>query len=146
MVNNPHQLLGVSENATQEEIKREEVAKATSEGFAGGARRPVQSGSAAKTGIVNATEYASKTGANVIAITDSMSSPIVEHAAVALIAKSEMASFVDSLVAPMSVINALIATIGKKKNAEIIETLERLGNVWKEYNVYTSAETREKHI
>mgnify|MGYP003294687134 CR=1 FL=1 len=43
------------------------------------------------------------------------------------------------------VINALIATIGKKKNAEITETLERLENVWKEYNVYTSAETREKH-
>ena len=96
------------------------------------------------TGIVNATEYASKTGANVIAITDSLSSPIVEHASVALIAKSEMASFVDSLVAPMSLINALIATIGKKKNAEITETLERLENVWKEYNVYTSAETREK--
>lgn len=97
------------------------------------------------TGIVNATEYASKTGANVIAITDSMSSPIVEHASVALIAKSEMASFVDSLVAPMSLINALIATIGKKKNAEITETLERLENVWREYNVYTSAETREKN-
>ena len=96
------------------------------------------------TGIVNATEYASKTGANVIAITDSLSSPIVEHASVALIAKSEMASFVDSLVAPMSLINALIATIGKKKNAEITETLERLENVWKEYNVYTSTETREK--
>ena len=97
------------------------------------------------TGIVNATEYASKTGASVIAITDSMSSPIVEHASVALIAKSEMASFVDSLVAPMSLINALIATIGKKKNAEITETLERLENVWREYNVYTSAETREKN-
>ena len=96
------------------------------------------------TGIVNATEYASKTGANVIAITDSLSSPIVEHASVALIAKSEMASFVDSLVAPMSLINALIATIGKKRNAEITETLERLENVWKEYNVYTSTETREK--
>lgn len=97
------------------------------------------------TGIVNATEYASHTGARVVAITDSMSSPIVEHSSVALIAKSEMASFVDSLVAPMSVINALIAYIGKKKNAEITETLERLENVWKEYNVYTSTEPSAPH-
>lgn len=95
------------------------------------------------TGIVNATEYASKMGAGVIAITDSMSSPIVAHSAVALIAKSEMASFVDSLVAPMSIINAMIAYIGKKKNEEVTETLERLEKVWKEYNVYTSTETEK---
>lgn len=89
------------------------------------------------TGIVNATEYASKMGAGVIAITDSMSSPIVPHAAVSLIAKSEMASFVDSLVAPMSIINAMIAYIGKKKQSEVTETLSRLEQVWKDYNVYT---------
>lgn len=89
------------------------------------------------TSIVNATEYASKTGAKVIALTDSMSSPIVPHADVALIAKSEMASFADSLVAPMSIINAMIAYIGKKKQAEVTETLSRLEQVWKEYNVYT---------
>ena len=93
------------------------------------------------TGIVNATEYASKTGAGVIAITDSMSSPIVTHADVALIAKSEMASFVDSLVAPMSIINAMIAYIGKKKHVEVTETLEKLEAVWREYNVYTSSDT-----
>lgn len=90
------------------------------------------------TGIVNATEYASKTGAGVITITDSMSSPLVPHSDVALIAKSEMASFVDSLVAPMSIINAMIAYIGKKKHTEVSETLEKLEQVWKDYNVYTS--------
>ncbi len=95
------------------------------------------------TGIVNATEYASKTGAGVIAISDSMSSPIVTHADVALIAKSEMASFVDSLVAPMSIINAMIAYIGKKKHAEVTQTLERLETVWKEYDVYTSGYASE---
>ena len=89
------------------------------------------------TGVVNATEYASKTGAGVIAITDSMSSPIVTHADVALTAKSEMASFADSLVAPMSIINAMIAYIGKKKHDEVTGTLSRLESVWKEYNVYT---------
>lgn len=90
------------------------------------------------TGIVNATEYASKTGAKVIAITDSTSSPIVPHADVTLIAKSEMVSFVDSLVAPMAIINAMIAYIGKKKHSEVVETLNRLEQVWKEYGVYTS--------
>lgn len=89
------------------------------------------------TSIVNATEYVSKTGASVIALTDSMSSPIVPHADVALIAKSEMASFADSLVAPMSIINAMIAYIGKRKQAEVSETLSKLEQVWKEYNVYT---------
>lgn len=92
------------------------------------------------TTIVNATEYASRTGAKVIAITDSLSSPIVPHAAVTLTAKSEMASFVDSLVAPMSIINAMIAYIGKKKHAEVTETLGRLEKVWKEYNVYTNTD------
>ena len=89
------------------------------------------------TGIVNATEYASRMGAGVIAITDSLSSPIVPHADVTLVAKSEMASFVDSLVAPMSLINAMIAYIGKKKQPEVTETLSRLEQVWKDYNVYT---------
>ena len=55
-----------------------------------------------------------------------------------------MASFVDSLVAPMSIINAIIAYIGKKKQGEVTETLGRLESVWKEYNVYTSTDgTRE---
>lgn len=90
------------------------------------------------TSIVNATEYASGTGAKVVAITDSLSSPIVPHSDVALIAKSEMVSFVDSLVAPMAIINAMIAYIGKKMHPEVTETLDRLEQVWKEYNVYTS--------
>lgn len=90
------------------------------------------------TGIVKATEYARRTGAGVITITDSMSSPLVPHSDVSLIAKSEMASFVDSLVAPMSIINAMIAYIGKKKHTEVSETLEKLEQVWKDYDVYTS--------
>jgi len=91
------------------------------------------------TGIVHAVQYAQKTGAKVIALTDSRSSPIVPYAAETLVAKSEMASFVDSLVAPMSIINAMIAYIGKRKQAEVTETLGRLENVWREYNVYTSS-------
>ena len=89
------------------------------------------------TGIVNATEYASRRGAGVVAITDSASSPIAAHADVTLVAGSDMASFVDSLVAPLSLINAMIAYIGKKKQDEVTETLDRLEQVWKEYHVYT---------
>ncbi len=91
------------------------------------------------TGIVNATEYASKTGAKVVVITDSLSSPIVPHADAVLVAKSEMVSFVDSLVAPMAIINAMIAYIGKKKHDEVAHTLKRLEQVWNDYHVYTSS-------
>ena len=89
------------------------------------------------TGIVNATEYASKRGAGVVAITDSFSSPLAAHADVTLTARSDMASFVDSLVAPLSLINAIIAYIGRKKQDEVTDTLDRLEQVWKEYHVYT---------
>lgn len=97
-------------------------------------------------GTAYATQYAAETGAGVIAITDNMSSPIVPHSDVALIVKSEMASFVDSLVAPMSLINAMIAYIGKKKQPEVTSTLERLENVWREYNVYTNGYTDEGNL
>jgi len=73
------------------------------------------------------------------ALTDSFSSPIVPYSTEVLVAKSEMASFVDSLVAPMSIINAIIAYIGKKKHSEVTETLQRLENVWHTYHVYTSS-------
>ncbi len=94
------------------------------------------------TGIVNATEYASKMGAKVIALTDSRSSPILHYADVALLAKGEMASFADSLVAPMSVINAMIAYLGNRKKDELKKTLGKLEDVWRDYNVYTSFPTK----
>ena len=86
--------------------------------------------------IINAMEYAKSQGAHVIALTDSASSPIVAHADDVLLAKSDMASFVDSLVAPLSIINALIVAIGKKKQDEVAATFEKLENIWDEYEVY----------
>ncbi len=86
--------------------------------------------------IINALEYAKSQSAHVIALTDSASSPIAEHASDLLLAKSDMASFVDSLVAPLSIINALIVAIGKKKQTEIADTFEKLENIWDEYEVY----------
>ena len=52
-----------------------------------------------------------------------------------------MASFVDSLVAPLSIVNALIVAIGKKKQTELSETFERLENIWDEYEVYEKSES-----
>lgn len=90
--------------------------------------------------IVNAVDFAANSGAKVIAITDGMSSPIAKPAYAALCAKSNMASFADSLVAPLSIINALIAAISKKKNDEISSVLTKLEHVWDEYHVYKSGD------
>ena len=88
------------------------------------------------TRIVHAVDFACRNGAKVVAITDSMSSPIAKPAYATLCAKSNMASFADSLVAPLSIINALIAAISKKKNDEISAALTKLEHAWDEYHVY----------
>ena len=85
---------------------------------------------------VDALEYAAKCGASVIGITDSKKSPIVKYSKYCLIARSDMDSFVDSLVAPLSVVNALIVTIGMKKKQEAMSTFEKLEKIWAEYEVY----------
>ena len=89
---------------------------------------------------VKAAKYARDNGAQVIAITDSRQSPIGEYADHLLIAKSDMASFVDSLVAPLSLIDALIVAVGLKKREEISQTFQKLERIWDEYNVYEKIE------
>ena len=74
--------------------------------------------------------------ASVVAITDNKNSPIATKATEVLIAQSDMASFVDSLTAPMSVLNALIVAISRKKQAEINERFDKLERIWEEYDVY----------
>lgn len=88
------------------------------------------------TRVVKAVEYAAATGAHVIALTDSSSSPIAEKADSLLLAKSDMASFVDSLTAPLSVINALIVAVSRRRQSEITETFAKLEKIWEEYEVY----------
>lgn len=85
---------------------------------------------------VKAMEYAYSKEATTIAITDSKTSPLVPFATNSLIARSDMISFMDSLVAPLSVINALLVAISVKKKDEMITTLEKLENIWGEYQVY----------
>ena len=93
---------------------------------------------------VRAMEFARDQGATVIAITDSEMSPLYDTANFRLLAKSDMASFVDSLVAPLSVINALIVAVGRKKSDEVTATFNRLESIWDEYQVYEKVEYEDK--
>ncbi len=85
---------------------------------------------------ITAMEYARSRGAQVIAITDSKASPLLPLANYSLIAKSDMASFVDSLVDPLSLINALIVAVSRKKGNELQVTLGKLEEIWAKYEVY----------
>lgn len=89
---------------------------------------------------VQASHYAHNNGARVIAVTDSDRSPIAGVSDHLLLARGDMISFVDSLVAPLSLINALIVAIGLKKREEIARTYERLERIWDEYEVYEKRE------
>jgi DNA-binding MurR/RpiR family transcriptional regulator len=86
--------------------------------------------------IINAVDFAKHRGANVIAITDSSASPIAPQANQILLAKSDMASFVDSLVAPLSIINAIVVAVSRKKQEELTVRLRKLEEIWDEYDVY----------
>ena len=96
------------------------------------------------TRTVRAMEFARDQGATVVAVTDSELSPLYDTANYRLLAKSDMASFVDSLVAPLSIINALIVAVGRKKEVEVTATFERLEQIWDEYEVYEKVEYESK--
>lgn len=85
---------------------------------------------------VRALNFASDRGATVIALTDSITSPLAPYASILLIAQSDMASYVDSLVAPMSLINALIVGVTLKKRNEVEQVFLELEQIWEEYKVY----------
>ena len=89
---------------------------------------------------LKAMEFANNRSAKVITITDSVHSPMNLYSSCNLIAKSDMASIVDSLVAPLSVINALIVALCMKKQGEVVNTLEMLEDIWDEYQVYENDE------
>lgn len=91
--------------------------------------------------IINAVEYARSKNANVVALTDSKLSPIAQYANQLLIAQSDMASFVDSLVAPLSIINAMIVAVSRKKQDELTERLRILEEVWEKYDVYDTKQS-----
>ncbi|QDW74131.1 MurR/RpiR family transcriptional regulator [Lachnospiraceae bacterium KGMB03038] len=89
---------------------------------------------------LKALEFASNRKAKVITLTDSVHSPMTLYSSCNLIARSDMASIVDSLVAPLSVVNALVVALCMKKQKEVISTLETLEQIWDEYQVYSKDE------
>ena len=93
---------------------------------------------------IEAIRYAHSRGAGVVAITDCASSPLTQFSDYDLFAKSDMASFVDSLVAPLSVINALIVAVSRRCSDTVTRNLERLEEIWREFEVYEPAKSGDE--
>ncbi len=85
---------------------------------------------------VKGAQYSRATGATVIGFTDSRLSPLGQNSDYVVVAKSDMVSLVDSIVAPLSVINALIVALAAGQEQRLTKTFDALEQVWEEYNVY----------
>ena len=90
---------------------------------------------------IDALDFARGKDATIIAITDSISSPIAEKAEHALIARSDMAGFADSLVAPLSLINAIIVACSLRRREQVSNTLSQLEGIWGSHGVYVTKES-----
>ena len=85
---------------------------------------------------VKGAQYSRATGATVVGFTDSRLSPLGQNSDYVVVAKSDMVSLVDSIVAPLSVINALIVALAAGQEQRLTKTFDALEQVWEEYNVY----------
>jgi DNA-binding MurR/RpiR family transcriptional regulator len=85
---------------------------------------------------IKAMRYARETGATVIGITDTPASPIAKLSDIALFARSDMISFLDTLVAPLSLVNALIVATSARAKGDLFSNFEKLETIWEEYGVY----------
>ncbi|CAM2933025.1 MurR/RpiR family transcriptional regulator [Hathewaya histolytica] len=97
------------------------------------------------TRTIEALNFAQSRNAKVVAITDSLLSPLASKADLTLIAQSNMASFVDSLVAPLSIINALIIAVGLREKEKISKTFTDLEDIWQEYGVYSYKDKKNEY-
>lgn len=86
--------------------------------------------------VAKGAQYCRSTGAAVIGLTDSKLSPLGQASDYVLLAKSDMVSLVDSLVAPLSVVNALIVALAAEKEQTLSKTFDTLESIWETYNVY----------
>jgi len=91
---------------------------------------------------IQSMQYARKKGASVVGITDKPGTQFAQNVDIGLYATSDMASFVDSMVAPLSLINALIVALGIRKKDRIEQTFEALEKLWEEYKVYDKGADR----
>lgn len=88
------------------------------------------------TRTVQAMSFARDRGATTVAITDSEASPLAAISHYTLTARSDMASFVDSLVGPLSLVNALLVEVSRKKDDNLAKTFQSLEKIWEDYGVY----------
>lgn len=89
---------------------------------------------------VDALRFAKRAGTGIIALTDSLISPLAEFADICLCARSDMASFADSLVAPLSLLNAIIVALSRNNTQELTERFDRLEEMWNSTGVYINAD------
>jgi len=85
---------------------------------------------------IEGAAYAKKAGARILAITDSIVSPLAQWADLTLTAESDLGSFIESFTAPLSVINALITAVGRKQKTKTISVLEQLEKLWEQYDIF----------
>lgn len=95
---------------------------------------------------INSMEYAKSKGAKVVVVTDKDNTAMTEHANVKLFAKTSMASFVDSIAAPLSLINALIVTLGMHRREHILTSFEALEKLWSKYSVFDGGKDRRASL
>lgn len=93
------------------------------------------------TRTIKTLKFANDRNATVIGITDNADSPIAKASGIKLLAKSDMVSFLDSLVAPLSLINALIVALGAETGDKLSGTFNDLEKIWSDYEVYEKSET-----
>lgn len=92
---------------------------------------------------IEVLQFASKRNAKVLSITDSLLSPLASNSEITLVAQSNMSSFVDSLVAPLSIINAIIIAVGLRRKDDVANTFKKLEEIWTDNNVYVNREKFE---
>ena len=85
---------------------------------------------------LNTVKFAQDRGATIVAITDNKLSPLYQMSDEALLAPCEMISFVDSMVAPLSLVNALLIAIGRRLGTDVTKTFGELENIWNEYGIF----------
>ena len=85
---------------------------------------------------MNTVKFAQDRGATIVAVTDNELSPVYQMADAALMAPSEMISFVDSMVAPLSLINALLIAVGRRMGTDVARTFADLEDIWNKYGVF----------
>ena len=85
---------------------------------------------------IHAVEFACQRGGDVVAVTDSPMSPMYKMASASLLASSDMISFVDSMAAPLSLLNALILAVGQQRRDDLSATLAEMEQVWSKYSIF----------